>query len=152
MTTSNTPAENRSILTRHTQRLSTILKKIEQHGDSSLYQHVNTKLQYLNKLQLHLSHDSSDIWSAAHLFDVTSSKTPAESRSILSRHIQRLSTILKKIEQHRDSSLYQHVNTKLQYLNKLQLHLSHITRSRSEGFEPSQPVARVQSQIGRAHV
>jgi len=108
--------------------ISTIIQQIH-----SLYQHKS--LSQLNQLP----HDSSDIWSAAHLFDVTSFKTPAENRSILSRHIQRLSTILKKIDQHRDSILYQHVDTKLQYLNKLQLHLSPNTRSRSEGFEPSQP-------------
>ena len=129
MLTSDDAATKQSLLLKFS-NISTIIKQIH-----SLYQHKS--LSQLNQLP----HDSSDIWSAAHLFDVTSSKTQAESRSILGRHIQRLSTILKKIEQHADSSLYQHVNTKLQYLNKLQLHLSHAVRSHSEGFEPSQLAA-----------
>jgi len=125
--TSEDAAKKQSLLLKFS-NISAILQQIH-----SLYQHKS-----LSQLS-HLPHDSSDIWSAAHLFDVTSSKTSIENRSIISQHIQRLSTILKKIDQHRDSNLYQHVDTILQYLNKLQLHLSHKTRSRSEGFEPSQP-------------
>ena len=101
----------------------------------SLYQ-----LKSLSQLS-QLPHDSSDIWSAAHLFDVTSSNTLAENQSILNQHIQRLSTILKKIDQHRDPIIYQYVDTKLQLLNKLQHYLLHNNRPHSEGFEPSQLAA-----------
>jgi len=126
MLTSDDAATKQSLLLKFSNN-STMIQQIH-----SLYQHKS--LSQLSQLP----HDSSHIWSAAHLFDVTTSKTLTENRSILSRHIQRLSPILKKLDQHKDPILYQYVDTKLQYLNKLQLHLPHNTRSSSEGFEPSQ--------------
>jgi len=111
-------------------------------NNSAIIQHIHSLYQHKSLSQLsQLPHDSSDIWSAAHLFDVTTSNTPTKNRSILSQHIQRLFTTLNKIDQHRDSILYQYVDTKLQYLNKLQHHLLHNNRPHSEGFEPSQLAA-----------
>jgi len=84
--TSEDAATKQSLLLKFS-NISVIIQQIH-----SLYQHK--PLSQLSQLP----HDSSDIWSAAHLFDVTTSNTPAENRSILSQHIQRLSTILKKID------------------------------------------------------
>ena len=119
-------AKKQSLLLKFSNNLTTI-QQIH-----SLYQHKS--FSQLSQLP----HDSPDIWSAAHLFDVTPSNTLVKNQSILTERTQRLSTILTKIDQQGDPILHRYVDTKLQYLNKLQHHPLLNNRPHSQGFAPPQ--------------